>query len=84
MEIRDKVDSHQESAEFSMILACKMACKIGALAIFIADQGDIVYTPKQTWHRARIAGTEVAGRLATKGYQDPLHDYETMEELRGD
>lgn len=79
MEIRDKVHSHEESAEFWMILAGKMECKIGALPIFIADQGDIVYTPKQTWHRARFAGTKVAYRLAMNGYQDLL----STEELQG-
>jgi hypothetical protein len=81
METRDKV--HEESAEFRMILAGKMACKIGTLPIFVADQGDIVYTPKQTWRPACFAGTEIAGRLAMKGCQDRIHDYQTMEELRG-
>jgi len=53
-----------------------MEYKIGSLPIFIADQGDIVYTPRETWHRARFGGTEMACRLAMNGYQDLLHNYQ--------
>ena len=54
----DKGHFHEESPEFWFILLGKMEYKIGSLPIFIADQGDIVYTPKQTWHRARFAGSD--------------------------
>jgi mannose-6-phosphate isomerase-like protein (cupin superfamily) len=77
----DKGHFHEESSELWFILLGKMEYKIGSLPIFIADQGDIVYTPKQTWHRARFAGTELACRLAMNGYQDLLHDYQPAEEL---
>ena len=70
---------HEESPEFWFILLGKMEYKIGDLPIFIADQGDIVYTPKQTWHRARFAGSDMACRLAMNGYQDLLHDYQAPE-----
>jgi len=79
----DKGHFHEESSEFWFILEGKMEYKIGSLPIFIADQGDIVYTPKQTWHRARFAGTEQACRLAMNGYQDLLHDYQPLDELQG-
>jgi len=78
----DKGHFHEESSEFWFILLGKMEYKIGSLPIFIADQGDIVYTPKQTWHRARFGGTEMACRLAMNGYQDLLHDYQPLEELQ--
>jgi len=67
---------HLESSEFWFILLGKMEYKIGSLPIFVADQGDIVYTPRETWHRARFAGTEMACRLAMNGYQDLLHNYQ--------
>ena len=70
---------HLESSEFWMILLGKMEYKIGNLPIFIADQGDIVYTPSQTWHRARFGGTELACRLAMNGYQDLLHNYQPRD-----
>jgi len=79
----DKGHFHEESSEFWFILEGKIEYKIGSLPIFIADQGDIVYAPKQMWHRARFAGTEMATRLAMNGYQDLLHDYQPLEELRG-
>jgi mannose-6-phosphate isomerase-like protein (cupin superfamily) len=71
---------HEESGEFWFILLGKIEYKIGNLPIFIADQGDVVYTPKQTWHRARFAGDSLACRLAMNGYQDLLHDYQPPEE----
>jgi mannose-6-phosphate isomerase-like protein (cupin superfamily) len=67
---------HEESPEFWFILLGKMEYKIGSLPIFVADQGDIVYTPKQTWHRARFAGDSIACRLAMNGYQDLLHNFQ--------
>jgi mannose-6-phosphate isomerase-like protein (cupin superfamily) len=76
----DKGHFHEESPEFWFILLGKMEYKIGSLPIFIADQGDIVYTPKQTWHRARFAGSDLACRLAMNGYQDLLHDYQPPDE----
>lgn len=79
----DKGHFHEESSEFWFILEGQMEYKIGSLPIFIADQGDIVYTPKQTWHRARFAGSAQACRLAMNGYQDLLHNYQPREELTG-
>lgn len=73
---QDKGHFHEESAEFWFILLGKIEYKIGSLPIFIANQGDVVYTPKQTWHRARFAGTGLACRLAMNGYQDLLHNYQ--------
>ncbi len=70
---------HEESPEFWYILLGKIEYKIGSLPIFVADQGDIVYTPKQTWHRARFAGDSMSCRLAMNGYQDLLHDYQPPE-----
>lgn len=67
---------HEESGEFWFILLGKIEYKIGSLPIFIADQGDVVYAPKQTWHRARFAGDGLACRLAMNGYQNLLHDYQ--------
>jgi len=71
---------HEASPEFWFILLGKIEYKIGSLPIFIADQGDVVYTPKQTWHRARFAGTGLACRLAMNGYQDLLHNYQAPGE----
>jgi len=79
----DKGHFHEESSEFWFILEGQIEYKIGSLPIFLADQGDIVYAPKQMWHRARFGGTEMATRLAMNGYQDLLHDYQPRVELSG-
>jgi mannose-6-phosphate isomerase-like protein (cupin superfamily) len=78
----DKGHFHLESPEFWIVLLGKIEYKIGSLPIFLADQGDIVYAPKQTWHRARFGGTGLACRLAMNGYQDLLHNYQPLEELQ--
>jgi quercetin dioxygenase-like cupin family protein len=76
----DKGHFHLESTEFWFILEGQIRYRIGSLPIFIADQGDIVYVPKQTWHLASHAGTDMSTRLAMNGYQDLLHNWEPTED----
>ena len=59
-----------------------MEFKIGSLPIFVADQGDIVYAPAQTWHRVRFAGAGMATRLAIVGYANS-HVFQPPEEVSG-
>ena len=59
-----------------------MEYKIGSLPIIVADQGDIVYAPAQTWHRVRFAGDGMATRLAIVGYANS-HIYPPPEEVPG-
>jgi uncharacterized cupin superfamily protein len=47
----DKGHLHLTGPEFWFILEGQMEFKIGSESIFVADQGDIVYAPAQTWHR---------------------------------
>ena len=77
----DKGHFHEVSAEFWFFLEGQIEYKIGNLPIFLADQGDIVYVPKQTWHRAHHAGTGYSTRVAMNGYPDLLHNYQPSEEL---
>lgn len=79
----DKGHFHEVSSEFWFILEGQIEYKIGSLPIFLADQGDIVYAPKQMWHRATHGGTGWSTRLAINGYQDLLHDYQPLDELNG-
>jgi mannose-6-phosphate isomerase-like protein (cupin superfamily) len=64
----DKGHFHTESSEFWFILLGQIRYTIEGLPTFIADQGDIVYAPAQTWHRPRHVGTGMATRLAIVGY----------------
>ena len=59
---------HVTGPEFWFVLEGQMEFKIGSVPVFVADQGDIVYAPAQTWLRVRFAGTGMATRLAIVGY----------------
>src|SRR5712671_6233405 len=73
---------HEVSGEFWMILEGQIEYKISGIPTFVADQGDVVYAPKQTWHRAHHAGTGPSTRLAMNGYPDMLHNYQPNAELQ--
>ena len=67
---------HPESSEFWFILLGKIRYNIEGLQVFEADQGDIVYVPRQRFHLASFAGTDMSCRLAMNGYPDLSHSYE--------
>ena len=52
---------------------------IEGLPTFVAEQGDIVYVPKQRWHLASFAGDGLSARLAMNGYPDLAHSFEAAE-----
>jgi quercetin dioxygenase-like cupin family protein len=72
----DKGHFHTESSEFWFILIGQIRYTIEGLPTFIADQGDIVYVPKQRWHLASFAGEGPSARLAMNGYPDLAHSFE--------
>jgi mannose-6-phosphate isomerase-like protein (cupin superfamily) len=78
---KDKGHFHEASAEFWFILEGTINYKIGDLPIFDATQGDIVFVPKQVWHRAHHGGAGYSTRVAMNGYPDLLHNFQTREEL---
>ena len=79
---KDKGHFHEVSAEFWLILEGTINYKIGDLPIFDAAQGDVVFVPKQMWHRAHHGGTGFSTRLAINGYPQLLHNFQLTEELR--
>ena len=79
---RDKGHFHEVSAEFWFVLEGQIEYKIEGLETFVANQGDVVYVPKQRWHRAHWAGPGFNTRVAMNGYPDLLHDYQPNEELQ--
>jgi mannose-6-phosphate isomerase-like protein (cupin superfamily) len=79
----DKGHFHEESSEFWFILEGQIRYRIGSLRVFLADRGDIVYVPKQTWHPASHGATQMSTRLALNGYQDLVHNYQPTEETQG-
>jgi mannose-6-phosphate isomerase-like protein (cupin superfamily) len=79
---RDKGHFHEVSAEFWVILEGTINYKIGDLPIFDAVQGDVVFVPKQMWHRAHHGGAGYSTRLAINGYPQLLHNFQLSEELQ--
>jgi mannose-6-phosphate isomerase-like protein (cupin superfamily) len=75
----DKGHFHTESSEFWFILLGQIRYTIEGLPTFIADQGDIVYVPKQRWHLASLAGDGMSARLAMNGYTDLAHSFEAPD-----
>jgi len=78
----DKGHLHITGPEFWFILEGQMEFKMGSLPTLVADQGDIVYAPAQTWHCVRFAGTGMATRLAIVGYSNS-HVLQPPEEVSG-
>ena len=79
---KDKGHFHEVSAEFWFVLEGTIEYKIEGLETFNATQGDVVYVPKQLWHRAHHGGTGFSTRLAMNGYPDMLHNYQPTEDMR--
>jgi mannose-6-phosphate isomerase-like protein (cupin superfamily) len=75
----DKGHFHTESSEFWFILLGQIRYSIEGLPTFVADQGDIVYVPKQRWHLASFAGDGMSARLAMNGYPDLAHSFEVVD-----
>jgi mannose-6-phosphate isomerase-like protein (cupin superfamily) len=74
--LTEKGHFHQESAEFWFIMLGKIRYNIEGLQVFEADQGDIVYVPKQRWHLASFAGDGMACRLAMNAFSDLAHSFD--------
>lgn len=75
----DKGHYHHDSSEFWLVLVGQIRYTIEGLETFIADQGDIVYVPKQRFHLASFAGEGPSARLAMNGYPDLAHSYEAEQ-----
>jgi mannose-6-phosphate isomerase-like protein (cupin superfamily) len=74
--LTNKGHFHQESAEFWFIMLGQIRYNIEGLPVFVADQGDIVYVPKQRWHLASFAGDGPSCRLAMNAFSDLAHSFE--------
>jgi len=75
--LTDKGHFHQESAEFWLIMLGQIRYHIeGVPDVFVANEGDVVYVPKQRWHLASFAGDGPACRLAMNAFNDLGHSFE--------
>ena len=69
---------HEEGGEFWLIMLGHIRYKIEGLEQFEAEEGDVVYVPRQTWHLASNGGKEGerSCRLAMNGFPYQAHMYE--------
>lgn len=69
---------HEEGGEFWLIMLGKIRYNIEGLQEFEADEGDVVYVPRQTWHLASFGGHEGlrSCRLAMNGFPYQAHMFE--------
>jgi len=70
---------HEEGGEFWLIMLGHIRYNIEGLQEFEAEEGDVVYAPRQTWHLASNGGKEGerSCRLAMNGFPYQAHMYET-------
>jgi mannose-6-phosphate isomerase-like protein (cupin superfamily) len=69
---------HEEGGEFWLVMLGKIRYNIEGLEQFEADEGDVVYVPRQTWHLASFGGQEGlrSCRLAMNGFPYQAHMFE--------
>jgi mannose-6-phosphate isomerase-like protein (cupin superfamily) len=69
---------HEEGGEFWLVMLGHVRYNIEGLQEFEAEEGDVVYVPRQTWHLASFGGKEGerSCRLAMNGFPYQAHMYE--------
>ena len=67
---------HENFGEFWIVLEGQLDFLIQGLPLIKADVGDIVFAPRERWHRATSAGTGMATRLAVTPRPPSLHYYQ--------
>jgi mannose-6-phosphate isomerase-like protein (cupin superfamily) len=69
---------HEEGGEFWLVMLGTIRYNIEGLQEFEAQEGDVVYVPRQTWHLASNGGKEGlrSCRLAMNGFPYQAHMFE--------
>ncbi len=69
---------HEEGGEFWLVMLGTIRYKIEGVPEFEAQEGDVVYAPRQTWHLASFGGREGlrSCRLAMNGFPYQAHMFE--------
>ncbi|MBV8818663.1 MAG: cupin domain-containing protein [Acidobacteriaceae bacterium] len=72
----DKGHYHPESSEFWLVMAGQIRYPIEGQGVVIANEGDVVYVPRFTFHAPRFYGPGPSCRFAMNGYPDIAHLFE--------
>jgi mannose-6-phosphate isomerase-like protein (cupin superfamily) len=73
---KNKGHYHPECAEYWLIMKGQIRYPIEKAGVFIADEGDVIYVPRYTYHAPRWWGEGASCRLAMNGYPDIAHLFE--------
>lgn len=76
LNLADRGHFHTDSAEYWLILAGQIRYRIEGQEVFIANEGDVIYVPKNRWHLARWYGPGPSCRFAMNGYPNLAHFYD--------
>ena len=67
---------HPEGAEYWLIMKGQIRYPIERIGVIIAEEGDVVYVPRNTFHFPRWWGDGASCRLAMNGFPDISHLFE--------
>ena len=73
---KNKGHYHPECAEFWLIMTGQVSYLMEGQDRIVADEGDIVYAPKFTFHAPRWHGEKASCRLAMNGFPNISHLFE--------
>ncbi len=76
LNVNDKGHFHPSGAEYWLIMSGQIRYPIERVGVIIADVGDVVYVPKNTFHGPRWYGPGPSCRLAMNGYPKIGHMFE--------
>lgn len=76
LNLADRGHFHTETAEYWLIMSGQIRYRIEGQEVFIAEEGDVVYVPRNRWHLARWHGEKPSCRLAMNGYPNLAHFYD--------
>jgi mannose-6-phosphate isomerase-like protein (cupin superfamily) len=69
---------HPQGAEYWLILKGQIRYPIESVGVIIANEGDVVYVPRYTFHFPRWWGDGPSCRLAMNGFPDIAHLFEAQ------
>src|SRR5579872_104711 len=76
---KDRGHYHPQSSEFWLILKGQIRYPIEGQGVIIANEGDVVYVPKFTFHAPRFYGPGPSCRFAMNGYPNIAHLFEVKQ-----
>jgi len=78
IDLKQRGHYHPECAEYWLIMAGQIRYPIENVGVIIANEGDVVYVPRSTFHLPRWYGPGPSCRLAMNGYPNIAHLFDAQ------